>query len=329
MDMEQYRPPFDITDEMLGKISEIMEDLGELRAVRDLDKLPRLRKVNRIKSIHSTLAIEDNSLSMGQVTDILGGVRVQGDKDDILAVKNAVKAYDLIGKVDVFDLRDLLRVHGVMLDGLVSEAGQIRSGQVGVYNESGEVIHLAPPAQLVRGQLVQLLDWVKNSNVNMLIKSSVFHYEFEFLHPFRDGNGRMGRLWHTALLSSWRDIFEWIPVESIIKDNQEEYYRAIAYSTSQAKSNIFVEFMLDVISDAVKQLKKDAFNHTKSINRQVQKLLEVMDYYPQTAEELMKKLNLKSRNGFRVNYINPALELGCIKRTEQKAKSKKQKYYKV
>ncbi len=327
---EKYIPPYEITDEMLELVSEIMENLGKLSGVNKLEKLPRLRRVNRIKSIHSSLAIENNTLSIEQVTDVIDGKRVLGPKEDIVAVQNANLAYKELENINPYSIDDLLKVHSIMMNGLVSEAGKIRTGQVGVYNQEGKVVHLAPPAEFVPEQLKQLFDWIKTSPANMLIKSSVFHYEFEFIHPFRDGNGRMGRLWQTALLASWKPIFAWIPIESIIKDNQEDYYNAITLSTSQAKSNIFIVFMLDVINKAIKDIITDTRNHYNHINNQIKELMKVIESYPQSATELMQKLNLKSRVGFRKNYLQPALDAGLIGMTEpDKPTSKNQKYFKI
>lgn len=327
---EKYIPPYEITDETLELVSNIMENLGKLSNVNKLEKLPRLRRVNRIKSIHSSLAIENNTLSIEQVTDVINGKQVFGPKEDIIAVHNANLAYKELENINPYSIDDLLKIHGIMMNGLVSETSKIRTGQVGVYNKDGKVVHLAPSAKLVSGQLEQLFDWLKNSSANMLIKSSVFHYEFEFIHPFRDGNGRMGRLWQTSLLASWKPIFAWIPIESIIKDNQEEYYNAITLSTSQAKSNIFIVFMLNVINKAIKNIIIDTRNHYNHINNQITKLMKVIEIYPQSATELMQKLNLKSRIGFRKNYLQPAIEAGLIGMTEpNKPTSKNQKYFKV
>lgn len=327
---DKYIPPYEITDEMLELVSEIMENLGKLSGVNELEKLPRLRRVSRIKSIHSSLAIENNTLSIEQVTDVINGKRVLAPQKDIEEVHNAFNAYEKLSEINPYSIDDLLKIHGIMMNGLVKEAGRLRSGQVGVYNQDGKVVHLAPPADFVPQQLGQLFDWVKNSNANMLIKSSVFHYEFEFIHPFNDGNGRTGRLWQTALLASWKPIFAWIPIESIIKDNQEDYYNAITLSTSQGKSNIFIEFMLDVINKAIKDIITDTRNHYNHINNQITELMKVIESYPQSATELMEKLNLKSRLGFRKNYLQPALDAGLIGMTEpDKPTSKNQKYFKM
>ena len=327
---DKYIPPYEITDEMLELVSEIMENLGKLSGVNELEKLPRLRRVSRIKSIHSSLAIENNTLSIEQVTDVINGKRVLAPQKDIEEVHNAFNAYEKLSEINPYSIDDLLKIHGIMMNGLVKEAGSLRSGQVGVYNEHGKVVHLAPPADFVPQQLGQLFDWVKNSNANMLIKSSVLHYEFEFIHPFNDGNGRTGRLWQTALLASWKPIFAWIPIESIIKDNQEDYYNAITLSTSQGKSNIFIEFMLDVINKAIKDIITDTRNHYNHINNQITELMKVIESYPQSATELMGKLNLKSRLGFRKNYLQPALDAGLIGMTEpDKPTSKNQRYFKI
>lgn len=326
----KYVPPYEITDEMLRLISDIMENLGRLSGVNELEKLPRLRRVNRIKSIHSSLAIENNTLSFEQVTAVINGKPVLAPQKDVLEVQNAFHAYEKLSEINPYSIDDLLKIHGVMTDGLVKEAGQLRSGQVGVYNQDGKVVHLAPPAEFVPEQIAQLFDWVQTSKTNMLIKSSVFHYEFEFIHPFNDGNGRTGRFWQTALLASWKPIFAWIPIESIIKNNQEAYYNAIALSTSQGKSNIFVEFMLDVINNAIKELVDDAKNHSNHLNNRIAELLKIIEPYPQSATELMEKLNLKSRAGFRNNYLQPALDAGLIEMTEpDKPTSKNQKYFKT
>ena len=328
--MDKYIPPYDITEQMLELTSEIMELLGELKSVNDLEKIPRLRRVNQIKSIQSSLAIENNTLTLKQVTDVIDGKRVLGPEDDILAVKNAFAVYKSIEDVDAFSIADLEKMHGIMMRGLVEEAGQLRTAPVGVINQDGRVIHVAPPANMVGDLMSQLFDWVSTSKTHMLIKSSIFHYEFEFIHPFRDGNGRMGRLWQTVLLANWKPIFRWIPIESIIKDNQEEYYKAINLSTSEGKSNRFIVFMLGVIKSALQDIIKDTRNHYNHTSNQISALMAVIESYPMSLTELMKKVGLKSRDTFRKNYIIPALEAGLICMTEpDKPNSRNQRYFKI
>lgn len=325
-----YNPPYTLTDEMFDLVSQIMENLGKLNGVDDLEKLPRLRRINRIKSIHSSLAIENNTLSIEQISDVINGKKVLGPQKDIIEVHNAFNAYEEVSKIDPYSIKDLLKIHSIMTNGLVKESGMFRSGQVGVYDQDGNVIHIAPPANIVPSLIKQLFDWVKSTNINMLIKSSIFHYEFEFIHPFNDGNGRTGRLWQTAMLASWKPIFEWIPIESIIKDNQDEYYKAIVVSTEQGESTAFITFMLKAINTAINNIIIDSKNHYNHSNNRVSKLMNVLDYYPQSANELMETLNLKSRVGFRKNYLEPAIELGLVGMTNpDKPTSKNQKYYKV
>lgn len=328
--MENYIPPFDMTNKMFELTAEIMENLGKLSNINELEKLPRLRKVSRVKSIHSSLAIENNTLSYEQVTDIINGKRVLGPQEDIIAVKNAFSAYKELDNIDPYKIKDLLKIHGIMMNRLVERAGYIRSGDVGVIDSNGNVIHAAPPAQMARELIEQLFEWVKNADVQMLIKSSIFHYEFEFIHPFNDGNGRMGRLWQTALLASWKPIFKYIPIESVIKDNQEEYYKAFKISTSEGKSNAFILFMLNVINQAIKDIVNDSREHYNHLNIQINKLMQVMETYPQSAQQIMDRLNLKSRVSFRKNYLLPALEAGLIGMTiPEKPTSKNQMYFKV
>lgn len=328
--MDKYIPPYDITDEMLELVSEITEDLGKLSSMNDLERLPRLRRVNRIRSILSSLAIENNTLSLEQVTDVIDGKHVLGPQDDIIAVKNAFSVYKMLPELDPFSLEDLLKAHGTMMHGLVEGAGELRTSSVGVINAQGKVIHVAPPHDMVKELMEQLFDWLKTSKTQMLIRSSIFHYEFEFIHPFADGNGRTGRLWQTALLASWKPIFEWIPIENIIKDNQDEYYRAIGLSTAEGKSNRFILFMLKVIQKAVSELARDTRGHQNHITSQIKALMSVVQSYPMTAAELMEKLGLKSRASFRKNYLQPALEAGLIAMTEPESPtSRNQRYYKI
>lgn len=327
--MEKYIPPFDLTVEMFEKSARIAENLGRLSSVNELERLPRLRKISKLKSIHSSLAIENNTLSLQEVTSIIDGKRIAGPKEDVIAVKNAFRAYEMMENVNAFKVEDLLNVHGKMMESLTPEAGKIRTKNVGVFDGSGSLVHMAPPPEMAQELIYELFDWVENSDVPMLIKSSVFHYEFEFIHPFNDGNGRMGRLWQTILLSTWKPIFKYIPIESVIKDNQSEYYQSIKRSTSEGKSNAFVLFMLKVIDKAVEDILVGSRLHYNHLSNQIERLMNAMESYPLSAVEIMERLGLKSKVSFRQNYLLPALEAGLISMTEpQKPTSKNQRYYK-
>ena len=326
--MIDYVPPYEITNEMINLVSQIMEKIGNLASVKDLKKLPRLRKGNRIKSIHSSLAIENNTLSYQEVTAVLDGKKVIAPPNDIIAVQNAFSCYEKLESIDPYSVDCLLNIHNIMMSGLVNQCGKIRTTNVGVFDNDGNIVHSAPPAELVPEFLTQLFNWLKTSDTHILIKSSIFHYEFEFLHPFQDGNGRMGRLWQTALLGKFNPLFYWLPIENLINENQEEYYEALAQSTSNGKSNVFIIFMLNIIKNSLDNLHTDTENFSNHINKEISALLKVMRNYPQSAQELMNKLGLKSRVGFRNNYLNPALEAGLIKMTiPEKPTSKNQMYY--
>ena len=248
--MPAQTPPYTITDTIINKISSISRLLGKLTAENTLNKKPYLRKANRIQSIHSSLAIENNTLTLSQVTDIINGKAVIGPYNEILEVKNAGKAYDLLETLNPYNEADLLTAHKTLMDGLTPNAGEFRACGVGVF--SGETcIHLAPPAQFVPSQIQNLLNWAKETPVHPLIKSSVFHFELEFIHPFTDGNGRIGRLWQTLLLSEWDKTFAWIPIETLILGKQNEYYEALSISGKSGTSTPFIEFMLETIDEAL------------------------------------------------------------------------------
>ena len=326
-----YNPPLELTEKMLDLVAKIMENLGILNSFDNLEKLPRLRKIFRLQAIQSSLVIEHILLSLKDVEDVIDGKTILGrEEDDILAVKNTFQAYTLISKQDPYKLSDLLTIHGIMMKGLDKEAGSLRSKGVGVFDSNGKILHMAPPASMVYEDMSNLFVWLKESKTNILIKSCVFHYEFEFIHPFNDGNGRMGRLWQTVILSKWKPIFEWIPIETIISENQKLYYKAIEDSSKIESSTTFIEFMLGCINSAIINIlnsSRKSFNH---ISTQINLLMKVIEEYPLSANELMKKLNLKSRNSFRQHYLDPALDAGLIAMTNPgKPKSKNQKYYKL
>lgn len=249
--MYNKKPPFEITTSILDKLAEIAELVGQVNAVAGLSTNPMLRRTNRIRTIHASLAIEQNTLSLEQVTAVLNGKQVIAPPKDIAEVKNAYEIYEMMDSLNPYSVDDLLNAHGVMTKGLTEESGCFRSGPVGVVDKQGNILHFGTLPDYAPGLTMELLEWVKNSDFHMLIKSCVFHYELELIHPFADGNGRIGRLWHTLLLTQWKPLFAWLPVESIIHDRQDEYYGAINRSNYEGESTAFVEFMLSAIQEAL------------------------------------------------------------------------------
>ncbi len=249
--MRNTKPPFEITNSILDEIAEIAELVGRVSAAAGLSANPTLRRTNRIRSIYSSLAIEQNTLSLEQVTAVLNGKRVIAPPKDIAEVKNAYEIYERMDSLDPYSAEDLLSAHAVMTRGLVEESGCFRSKPVGLVDKQGNVLHFGTLPDDVPGLVKELLEWTRDSDFHMLIKSCVFHYELELIHPFADGNGRIGRLWHTLLLTQWKPIFAWLPMESIIHDRQEEYYDAINRSNFEGESTAFIAFMLSAIKAAL------------------------------------------------------------------------------
>ena len=245
--MRNKKPPFEITNAMIDHVAEIAELVGRLTSTNQLSANPTLRRTNRIRTIHGSLAIEQNTLTLEQVTAVLNGKQVLAPPKDIAEVKNAYEIYERLEELDPYSVDDLLTAHSIMTRGLVDESGVFRSKPVGVVDQEGHVLHFGTLPQYVPDLVMELLDWVKSSDVHMLIRSCVFHYEFELIHPFADGNGRVGRLWHTLLLSKWNPAFAWLPVESIIHNRQQEYYESINASNAAGESTVFIEFMLSAI----------------------------------------------------------------------------------
>lgn len=245
--MRNKKPPFEITNQMIDYVAEIAELLGRLKVTDTLSSDPTLRRGNRIRTIHGSLAIEQNTLSLEQVTAVLNGKHILAPPKDIAEVKNAYEIYERLDELDPYSVDDLLTAHGIMTRGLVEESGMFRTRPVGVVDSEGHILHFGTLPQYVPDLVMELLDWAKTSEIHMLIRSCVFHYELELIHPFEDGNGRVGRLWHTLLLSKWNPAFAWLPVESIIHDRQQEYYAAINASNNAGESTVFIEFMLSAI----------------------------------------------------------------------------------
>ena len=245
--MRNKQPPFEITHRMIDDVAEIAALVGNLTATDALSASPTLRRSNRIRTIHGSLAIEQNTLTLEQVTAVLNGKQVLAPPRDIAEVRNAYEIYERLEDLDPYSVDDLLTAHGILTRGLVEESGMFRTKPVGVVDREGRILHFGTLPQYVPDLVLELLDWARTSEVHMLIRSCVFHYELELIHPFADGNGRMGRLWHTLLLFQWNPVFAWLPVESIIYARQQAYYDAINASNEAGESTAFVEFMLSAI----------------------------------------------------------------------------------
>ena len=329
--MGEYKPPFTITNEILAYVSSISEKIGRISAISNLESKPHLRRNNRIKSIHSSLKIEANSLSLGQVRDVINGKMVLGEQKEIQEVKNAYAAYERFSEIQPFSIKSLKRFHGIMTKYVVEESGDFRRGEEGVFN-GDECIFMAPPAQFVPQLMGDLFTWMKEekNNVHPLIMSSVFHYEFVFIHPFADGNGRMARLWHTAMLAKWKPVFEYIPIESQIEKFQNEYYKAIARCHVEGESTLFIEFMLSQIDKILDDVSAQVSEDNEQLSEYLKRLLEIMEYdVPYTSNTLMDKLGLKSKEGFRRNYLRPAIDMNLICMTiPDKPNSRNQRYVK-
>jgi len=254
------KPPYDITTKILRQITSISEKIGEISANLIDRPSPQLRKQNRIKTIHSSLRIEGNTLTQEQITAIVENKRVIGPKKDVLEVLNAIKVYDALATFNPVSSKSFLRAHKLLMNGLIEKPGIYRSKEVGIF-QGAKVAHVAPPAQNVPHLMADLLKYLKNEDELALIKGCVFHYEMEFIHPFMDGNGRMGRLWQTVILMKEYPVFEFLPFETLISQTQQDYYNALSQSDKAGKSTLFIEYMLDVIDKSLNELL--GFNNRK------------------------------------------------------------------
>lgn len=329
--MGEYKPPFHMTDKIMNLVADVSEQIGRIKVLSHGNLNPHLRKENRIRTIHSSLAIEHNSLSLEQVTAVINGKHILGNPNEIREVKNAYDTYEMMLLLNPYSVKDLLKAHKIMMKDLIPENGKFRSGGVGVF-DGDVVVHMAPPARLVPGEIQDLFAWYKESEIHPLIRSAIFHYEFEFIHPFADGNGRMGRMWHSLLLGRWNEIFYWLPVEELIRSRQQEYYDALNKSDRESDSSTFVEFMLEILLDTLKEttIVGDASDSAGKLeNPYVQKLLDVLGDEALSATEIMERLGLSHRPTFRKNYLVPALARGIIEMTiPEKPKSRNQRYRK-
>lgn len=324
-----YQPPFIITSEIIDLIAEISELMGEIKYFNESHLAMRLRKISQIKTITGTLQIEGNTLSEQQVTALMEGKRVLGTMREIAEVNGAIEVYHRVEQFDYKDLDSLLEAHKVLMGELLSRAGQFRDKPVGVYGAQG-VAHVAPPANQVSGLMADLFTWLNRADVHPLVASSVFHYEFEFIHPFIDGNGRMGRLWQHLMLQHWRESFALVPVESMVRDNQQGYYQALEQAGQDGDCTVFVLFMLKTIRQSIVDVKRYGDQVSDQVSDQVGKLLTCMTDEWMNAAELMNLVNISHKPTFRKNYLLPALERGDVEMYHPNSpRSPKQKYRRV
>lgn len=310
----KYQPPYTINPTILNLVAEISEIIGRYTVLAEQNLTPRLRRENRIRTIQASLAIENNTLTLEQVTAVIKGKRVLGHPREIQEVRNAFATYEAMEEWEASSEKDLLAAHELLMHGLVDETGRYRSGGVGIYR-GDQLIHMAPPADRVTELMADLLDWLANTNEHPLVASCIFHYEFEFIHPFADGNGRMGRLWQTLILRNWKHLLAYLPVETLIHERQEDYYRALSVADQQADATPFIEFMLTTLNDAL----RDAVVTDQvgdQVTDQVASLIRAIGRGEMGSNDLMQTLGLSHRPTFRGNYLNPALEDEWIERTQ-------------
>lgn len=309
-----HHPPFTLTPRQVTLVAEICERIGRWGG-RGLPLSPQLRKANRIQSIQASLAIENNSLGIDQVTAILEGKRVLGSMREIQEVRNAIECYDLLPTWKPGSVEDFLAAHGVMMKALVDHAGMFRPGGVGVYRGE-QLVHMAPPADRVEYLVSDLFQWLAVTDLHPLIASSILHYEIELIHPFSDGNGRLGRLWQSLALSQWHVNLGYLPVESLIRDRQAEYYEALGAADHLAEATPFVEFMLRIICETL-DANPASDQVSNQVSDQVKSLLKAYGSDGElTSAELLRRLGLRHKPTFRKNYLNPALAAGTLEMTE-------------
>jgi len=312
-------PPYTITPPILERIEQIGEAIGRAEAA-GLSHDLRLRRINRIRTIHGSLAIEGNTLSEEQVATILDGKQVVAPLKDVQEARNAIRAYEQYQQWNPASETDLLHAHTILMTGLLDAPGHYRLGKVVVMGQD-EIKHIGPPAGRVPALIIDLLAWLDETDAHPLIASSIFHYEFEFIHPFEDGNGRLGRLWQTLILTRWKALFAHVPVESLIHARQAEYYEAIGQSSAKGESTPFIIFMLDTIREAIRTPQE-----APQVTPQVGRLLSVLKG-EMSRQQIQAALGLKDRKSLRQYYLLPALQSGYIEMTHPDApNAKNQKY---
>ncbi len=315
------KPPYEISNKILKLVASISEKIGEINAAH-LNKPPtELRRRNRIKTIQSSLEIEGNTLTIEQITDLLENKKVLAPKKDILEVKNTIQVYSKLNKLKVYELKSLCKAHEILMKDLIEDSGRLRTSSVGIVKGS-DVAHIAPPRDMVHSLMKELFNYLKKDDDLLLIKSCVFHYEFEFIHPFLDGNGKMGRLWQTMILKEHSPIFEFLPIETLVKEKQQEYYNVLAKSDKQGSSTLFIEFMLEIIEDALEDLLKIQ-NVSLTNNDRISHFKEITgDNYFTRQDYLRAFKNISTATASR--DLKVAVEDGIIEKQGDKRTSKYQ-----
>ncbi|MCK9524467.1 MAG: Fic family protein [Limnochordia bacterium] len=325
------KPPYTITEKATDYLAKIVETVTRLEFGTGFKLNIKLHRENRVRTIHSSLAIEGNSLTLGEVSAVIEGKMVAAKQTEVKEVKNAYEAYDKIMTFDPYKIADFLKAHKLMTQGLVKEAGKFRSGDVGVFD--GDVaMHIGARPQFVPGLMNDLFAWAKASELHPVLKSAILHYEIETVHPFADGNGRMGRLWQTLLLAKWNEIFAWIPMESVLYANRLQYYKAIEDSRHANDSGVFIEFTLSALYEILKNTNSDLLateQVTEQDKEQVGREEKVLEFcsQPKTRKEIQSFVGINHREHFRAKILKPLLESGKLKMTiPDKPNSRNQKY---
>jgi Fic family protein len=318
-----YKPPYTITPAILSTVAEIGELVGRYTATAEKRLSPILRRGNRIRTIQASLAIENNSLTVEQVTAIIDGKRVMGLPREIQEVRNAFAAYENIDSWNPASMNDLLRAHELLTAGLIDESGKIRSGGVGIF-KGKELIHMAPPADRVHDLMKNLMSWLASAAEHPIVTSCIFHYEFEFIHPFSDGNGRLGRLWQTLILSKWKPLWAFLPVETFIGEQQETYYAVLGRADAAGDATPFVAFMAQILKQALE--KSIATEVATEVAMEVKRVIGIMKG-EMKRKEMQDALELKNNEHFRLTYLLPALAEGVIEMSQPESPtSPTQKY---
>lgn len=326
----QQKPPYTITEKAADYLAKIVEAVTRLEIDTAFTQDISLHRENRVRTIHSSLAIEGNSLSLGEVAAVLDGKVIAGRQEEIKEVKNAYEAYDKIMTFDPYAVDDFLKAHLLMTQGLVKEAGQFRNGDVGVF-DGDVVVHIGARPQFVHQLIADLFCWAKTSGLHPVLKSAILHYEIEIIHPFSDGNGRMGRLWQTLLLAKWNPLFAWIPMESILYQNRQHYYNAIKEARKDNDSGVFIEFTLSVIHDILVLQGKHQVEHREKHQVELSVItiviLQILSGKSLSRREIFAELGIKGDSRAFKRHLEPLILDGLIEMTvPDKPNSKLQKY---